>query len=63
MRFRCLPDQMKPYVVIIDYKYYLINEEEIIEWASKCTSGVKISGMIIEFKSEQDRLAFLLRWD
>ena len=63
MRFRCLPEQMQPYLVILDYNYYLINEEEIIEWASKCTPGWKLTGMILEFKNEEDRLAFLLRWD
>ena len=63
MRFRCTPDQMKPYLVIMDYKYFLINEEEIVEWSTKCVPGWKLTGMILEFKSEEDRLAFLLRWD
>lgn len=63
MRFRCTPEQMKPFVIIVDYKYYLSNEQDIIEWCDKCVSGWKLTGMIVEFKSEEDRLAFLLRWD
>ena len=63
MRFRCLPDQMKPYVIVVDWKYYIEYSEEIESWADKCTPGWKLTGMILEFSSEQDRLAFLLRWD
>lgn len=63
MRFRCTPEQMKPFVIIVDYKYYLEYEIEIENWANKCTPGWSLTGMILEFKSEQDRLAFLLRWD
>lgn len=54
---------MKPMLVVIDYKYYLDNELEIAEWADKCTPGWQLLGMILEFVSEEDRLAFLLRWD
>ncbi len=54
---------MKPFVVVQDYKYYLANEQEINEWADKCTPGWTLTGMILQFKTEQDRLAFLLRWD
>lgn len=63
MKFRCLPEQMKPYVIIVDYKYYLNNEKDIVEWCEKCTPGWQTTGMILEFKREEDRLAFLLRWD
>ncbi len=63
MRFRCTPNQMKPFVIVVDYKYYLDNEQDINEWCDKCTPGWKLTGMIVEFNSEEDRLAFLLRWD
>ncbi len=63
MRFKASPHYMRQYLIIVDYKYYLINEEAIIEWATKCTPGWKQTGMVLEFKSEEDRLAFLLRWD
>ncbi len=54
---------MKPFVIVVDYKYYLDNEQDINEWCDKCTPGWKLTGMIVEFNSEEDRLAFLLRWD
>ena len=63
MRFRYSPQHMKPMLIIVDYKYYLINEEEIVAWAAKCTPGWKQTGMILEFKSDEDRIAFLLRWE
>ena len=63
MRFRCTPEQMKPFVIIVDYKYYLNNEQDINEWCDKCVPDWQLTGMILEFKSEEDRLAFLLRWD
>ena len=63
MKFRCTPEQMKPFVIVVDYKYYLDNEKDINEWCDKCVPGWQLTGMILEFKSEEDRLAFLLRWD
>ncbi len=53
---------MKPFLIVNDYKFYVENEQEIINWANQCTPGWARRGMAIEFKNEQDRLAFLLRW-
>lgn len=63
MKFRTSPQHMKPMIVVVDYKYYLANEKDITEWCDKCVPGWNLMGMILEFKSEEDRLAFLLRWD
>ncbi len=63
MRFRCTPEQMKPFVIVVDWKYYIAHGEEIEEWCDKCVPGWQLTGMILEFKNEEDRLAFLLRWD
>lgn len=63
MRFRCTPEQMKPYLIIVDYNYYIDNSDEIMEWCDKFVPGWTLTGMILAFKSEQDRLAFLLRWE
>jgi hypothetical protein len=54
---------MKPFVIVADYKFYLDNEKEIAEWACQCTPGWALTGMVLEFKNEQDRLAFILRWN
>lgn len=53
---------MKPFVIIVDYKFYLDNEREITDWANRCTPGWVITGMVLEFKNEQDRIAFMLVW-
>lgn len=63
MKFRPTVGYMKPMLVVADWKYYLEHGEEIEEWADKCTPGWQLNGMILQFVSEEDRLAFLLRWD
>ena len=63
MRFRVSPQHMKPFVIVVDYKFYVETEQEINDWANKCTPGWVLTGMVLEFKNEQDRLAFLLRWN
>ena len=63
MKFICGAEFMTPIVIVKDWKYYIEHGEEIEAWADKCTPGWKLTGMILEFKSEEDRLAFLLRWD
>lgn len=63
MRFICGADFMAPLVIVKDWKWYIENGEEIEAWADKCTPGWYLKGMILQFKSEEDRLAFLLRWE
>jgi hypothetical protein len=63
MKFSVSPQHMKPFVIVVDYKFYIENEQEIKEWANQCTPGWELTGMVLEFKNEQDRLAFLLRWN
>ena len=63
MRFLCSAGFMSPFVIVKDYTYYLANEPEITEWADRCTPGWTLTGMILMFKSDQDRLAFILRWN
>lgn len=63
MKFICSPDFMTPFLIVKDYKYYIENEKDINEWADKCVPGWQLTGMILNFKSEQDRLAFMLRWE
>jgi hypothetical protein len=53
---------MKPFVIVVDYNFYLGNEQEITDWANKCTPGWALTGMVLEFKNEQDRMAFMLVW-
>jgi len=63
MKFQVSPQHMKPFVIVIDYKFYVGNEQEITAWANQCTPGWVLTGMVLEFKNEQDRLAFILRWN
>jgi hypothetical protein len=54
---------MTPFLIVKDFTYYIENEQDINEWADKCVPGWQLTGMILNFKNDQDRLAFLLRWD
>lgn len=62
MRFSYSPQHTKPFIIVADYNFYIENEQEIIDWANQCTPGWEITGLVLEFKTEQDRMAFLLRW-
>lgn len=49
-------------VIIFDYKFYHYNEKEIVDWLNSYTLGWCRMGMVLTFKTEQDRLLFILRW-
>lgn len=50
--------------MIADYKWWYINEREILNWmAEHMPRGIEHQqGMTVEFDSEQDALIFMLRW-
>lgn len=35
MKFRTSPQHMKPFVIVVDYKFYLESEQEIAAWANQ----------------------------
>lgn len=45
-----------------DAWYFVDHEEEIQTYMKKTFGYYKMSGMLLFFKTEQDRFMFLLRW-
>lgn len=57
-------------LLIVDFAYYAKHEMEIDEWIinnSNTTPEIvnrsRRTGLIIDFKTESERTAFLLRWE
>lgn len=49
-------------LMIIDYRWFAENEEEIDKWCFKRFDYHPRDGMFLSFKNESDVLLFLLRW-
>ena len=49
-------------IVISDYKYYVRNETEIVEWCCNNLSYFDRQGMVISLGSAEDVTLFALRW-
>ena len=63
--FVCPPDQFDHSdlsLFIVEPDYYVSYQQDIEEWANKCTPGWELQGCVLRFKSDNDRLLFLLRW-
>jgi hypothetical protein len=55
------PSATHPYAVwLTDYLWYNWHEEELETWMA--ANDVAMQGMIIKFRTEQERTLFLLRW-
>lgn len=51
-----------PMLLISDFRYWLDNEEEIFDWCTESRIQCTLTGMIIEFESQEDKMMFVLRW-
>jgi hypothetical protein len=51
-----------PMLLVTDYSYYTTNEKEIHEWCKNSDITCKLTGMILEFGSAEEKMMFLLRW-
>lgn len=51
-----------PMLLIADYRYWIDNEQEILDWFSESNIKYAQTGMILEFESNEDKMMFLLRW-
>ncbi len=49
-------------VVISDYSFYNRHAEEIEEWCSDTCANFRREGLVLFFKTNEDRTLFLLRW-
>lgn len=52
------------YVVLTDFRYWLNKEEELKDWCNKNLSlgANAFVGSIIEFKTKEELVLFMLRW-
>jgi hypothetical protein len=49
-------------LLIADPEWYLTNEEAIKTWSEHSGIDFTINGMVLEFKSQEDKMMFMLRW-
>lgn len=55
------PSATHPYAVwLTDYMWYNRHEQELVVWM--IDNDVEMSGMIVKFRTDEDRTLFLLRW-
>ena len=54
--------QFEHYLLIADWRYYVKNETNIIEWADSCVPGWERRGMMLVFSNNYDITNFMLRW-
>jgi hypothetical protein len=52
------------YVIITDFKWWMDNELEIVDWMNRCLprGALHVRGMVIELDNEEQTSLFLLRW-
>ena len=49
-------------VIITDPKFWVYNETELKNWLDECCEDWEMEGMVLSFKSAEEKLSFLLRW-
>ncbi len=53
----------KRYMLLIaDPLYWTENEREIIDWFGVSNIKCSLTGMVLEFDTQEDKMMFLLRW-
>ena len=50
------------WILVSDYSWYNSNYSDIKVWAKQCLDDFKTEGMVIKFKTAEDRNFFLMRW-
>jgi hypothetical protein len=51
-----------PMLLICDYRFWHNNEEQIFDWCTESRVQCTLTGMILEFESQEERMMFMLRW-
>jgi len=51
-----------PMLMICDPKFWSENEEQIFDWCTESRIQCTLTGMIIDFESQADKVMFMLRW-
>jgi hypothetical protein len=52
----------QPMLLISDYRFWIDNEEDIFDWCTESRVQCTLTGMILEFESQEDKMMFMLRW-
>jgi hypothetical protein len=52
----------KHMLLIVDPEWWVNLENDIAEWCSMTDNSLKLSGMVIEFDTKEDKMMFMLRW-
>lgn len=52
-----------PMLLISDYRFWTDNEEQIFDWCTESRVQCTLTGMILEFESQEDKMMFMLRWN
>ena len=51
-----------PMLLITDFIFWYENEESIFDWCTESRVQCTLTGMVLEFESQQDKMMFMLRW-
>lgn len=57
-----VPDEEHVWMIIADYMWWGKNEYDILIWTKECLDYFQVDGMMIKFKTDEDRNLFILRW-
>lgn len=50
-------------LLIVDFSWWYVNDHEIIRWCDECLDKeYNRKGVVLTFKTIEDRLQFILRW-
>lgn len=49
-------------LLIEDYKYWMLYEQEIKDWLISSKVDYLLAGMLLLLHNEQDKSAFMMRW-
>lgn len=49
-------------LMIMDWRFYVRYETDITNWMGQHLSGWQRQGMVLHFSNDNERTAFLLRW-
>jgi len=59
---RYVPDEKFFWMIIADYVWWNKNEYDILCWSKECLELINVEGMMIKFKTDEDRNLFIMRW-
>jgi len=49
-------------LLVTDPNWYMENEDDIKSWAAASGIEVALNGMVLEFKTKEEKMMFMLRW-